>query len=334
MLLKDTRDYQILFLAAFLILGIGTRDWTLQPGFIGIAIASSILTQCFCTWITQRQADTPLNINIRSPLITSLGLSLLLRSDHWTTMVLASVSAIASKFIFTKLEICSSSGVFSPTSSVREEAEGKGAESNLRSPCPPWVERSRNLLPAPLPLLTSTKKHFFNPANFGIITALIFTSDAWVSPGQWGDEWWYALLFMGAGGLILRRVGRWDTTVAFLGVYASLEAIRNIWLGWTWDVCIHRLMSGSLLLFALFMVTDPRSIPNSRRGRVIWATCIAVVTFILRNYFFIPSAVFWALFALAPFTVIIDTFCQEKQFNWETNSPYSDPRLFQKVGDL
>jgi Na+-transporting NADH:ubiquinone oxidoreductase subunit NqrB len=175
-------------------------------------------------------------------------------------------------------------------------------------------------------LFTSTKKHFFNPANFGIITALIFTSDAWVSPGQWGDEWYYALLFMGAGGLILQRVGRWDTTAAFLGVYASLEAIRNIWLGWTWDVCIHRLMSGSLLLFALFMVTDPRSIPNSRRGRVIWATCIAVVTFILKNYFFIPSAVFWALFALAPFTVIIDTFCQEKQFNWETdNCPCLSP---------
>jgi Na+-transporting NADH:ubiquinone oxidoreductase subunit NqrB len=125
---------------------------------------------------------------------------------------------------------------------------------------------------------------------------------------------------MGAGGLILRRVGRWDTTVAFLGVYASLEAIRNIWLGWTWDVCIHRLMSGSLLLFALFMVTDPRSIPNSRLGRVIWATCIAIVTFILRNYFFISSAVFWALFAMAPLTVIIDTFCQEKQFNWETDN--------------
>ena len=34
------------------------------------------------------------------------------------------------------------------------------------------------------------KKHFFNPANFGIIVALILTSDAWVSPGQWGTDWW------------------------------------------------------------------------------------------------------------------------------------------------
>jgi hypothetical protein len=63
---------------------------------------------------------------------------------------------------------------------------------------------------------------------------------------------------------VLKRVGRWDTTLAFLGSYALLEALRNLWLGWAWDVWAHRLMSGSLLLFALFMVTDPRSIPNAR----------------------------------------------------------------------
>lgn len=38
-LLKDIRDYQILFIGLFLVLGIGTRDWTLQPELIGVAIA-------------------------------------------------------------------------------------------------------------------------------------------------------------------------------------------------------------------------------------------------------------------------------------------------------
>ncbi|MBA2750283.1 MAG: hypothetical protein H0U45_16530 [Tatlockia sp.] len=33
-------------------------------------------------------------------------------------------------------------------------------------------------------------KHFFNSANFGIISALTLTPNAWVSPGQWGDDWW------------------------------------------------------------------------------------------------------------------------------------------------
>jgi Na+-transporting NADH:ubiquinone oxidoreductase subunit NqrB len=159
-------------------------------------------------------------------------------------------------------------------------------------------------------------KHFFNPANFGIIATIILTNDAWVSPGQWGDEIWYALLFAGGGGLILKRVGRWDTTVAFLGSYAFLEAIRNIWLGWTWDVFAHRMMSGSLLLFALFMITDPRSIPNARIGRLFWATAIAILTFVLQNYFFVPTGVFFALFALSPLTIILDGIWSSPRFSW------------------
>jgi len=266
MLFKDIRDYQILYLALFLILGIGTRDWTLKPSMIVVTITTSLATQLLLTLIVNRLSfadDKEHKTNIRSPIITSLGISLLLRADYSTTMVFAAAMAIASKFVF-----------------------------------------------------KFGDKHFFNPANFGIISALVLTPDAWVSPGQWGEDWWYGMLFIGTGGMILHRVGRWDTTAAFLGFYALLEAVRNLWLNWTWDVYWHRLMSGSLLLFALFMVTDPRSIPNSRIGRVIWAACIALITFILRNNFYLPTAVFWALFALAPLSVLFDQLWNASRFKW------------------
>ncbi len=171
-------------------------------------------------------------------------------------------------------------------------------------------------------------KHFFNPANFGIIAVLILTQDAWVSPGQWGTDWWYFLLFAGAGGMILKQVGRWETSAVFFSVYASLEALRNLWLGWSWDVFTHHLTSGSLLLFALFMLTDPRSIPNARGSRIIWAVSIAVVTFFFQHQLFLSSAIFWALFLLSPFTVILDSIWSESRFNWGasrivTSSPSS-----------
>ncbi|MGB8702440.1 MAG: Na+-transporting NADH:ubiquinone oxidoreductase, subunit NqrB, partial [Thermosynechococcaceae cyanobacterium] len=76
-------------------------------------------------------------------------------------------------------------------------------------------------------------KHIYNPANAGIIAALCLGQDAWVSPGQWGDLGWYALLFAGAGGVVLQRVGRWDTSVVFLGVYGGLLLLRDRWLGWS-----------------------------------------------------------------------------------------------------
>jgi Na+-transporting NADH:ubiquinone oxidoreductase subunit NqrB len=272
MLLSDARLYQILFLSLFLMLGISTRDWALRPEVIVVSIVTCLLMQCSGVLLDRYRSpgssDEPfishrLFNTLPSALITALGLSLLLRADHLSTMMLASSLAILSKF-----------------------------------------------------LLQVHGKHIFNPANFGIVAALTLTQDAWVSPGQWGAEGWYALLFLGTGGLVLKRVGRWDTSIAFLAAYAGLEAIRNVWLGWTWDVWLHRLSSGSLLLFALFMITDPRTIPNARVGRLCWAIAIALLTFILRNYFFIHTAVFWALFSLTPLTLLLNRLFPATQFSW------------------
>jgi Na+-transporting NADH:ubiquinone oxidoreductase subunit NqrB len=258
----DPRDYQIVFLTTFLGLGIATRDWSIKPELVLALIVSCCLTQLILTSLS-KPIENPW-LSLKSALITSLGLSLLLRADRVSTMVLAGSLAIASKFIF-----------------------------------------------------TSKQKHWFNPANFGIIIALMLTPDAWVSPGQWGSDWWYLLLFIGLGGIVLNRVGRWDTSGAFFGSYALLEVARNMWLGWTWDVSLHKLMSGSLLLFTLFMITDPRS------TRIGWAIAIAGLTFILRNYFYINEAVFVALFALSPLTILLDKLWLAPEFNWLDRSSRS-----------
>jgi Na+-transporting NADH:ubiquinone oxidoreductase subunit NqrB len=274
---QDARFYQMGCLGLFLLVGIGTRDWTLHLDRVALLLATCGLTQVLCCAATTlpgsvAQLWQAYQSQWPSAMITGLGLSLLLRADHYSTMILAAVLAISSKFL------------------VRYQG-----------------------------------KHIFNPANFGIIAALCLTPDAWVSPGQWGDEGWYALLFLGMGGVVLQKVGRWDTSLVFLSSYAGLEALRNLWLGWTWDVWTHRLMSGSLLMFALFMLTDPRTIPDARWGRVIWAGTIALLTFILRNYFFNSSALIWALFALAPLSIILDRWLPAVRFHWWAGAPQPQP---------
>jgi Na+-transporting NADH:ubiquinone oxidoreductase subunit NqrB len=66
------------------------------------------------------------------------------------------------------------------------------------------------------------------------------------------------------------------------------------------------------------MITDPRSIPNARISRLIWAFSIAALTFILRNQFFISTAVFWALFAIAPISVLLDYIWSAPRFSWSS----------------
>ncbi len=158
-------------------------------------------------------------------------------------------------------------------------------------------------------------KHFFNPANFGIISALVLTPDAWVSPGQWGTDWWYFLLFLGAGGLITKKVGRWDTSLTFLLTYSLLLALRNAWLGWDVTVIQHQLTSGSLLLFTFFMITDPRSIPNATTSRLVWSIALAILTLCLQQ-FYRTDALLWALFALSPLTVVLDRLQVASPFVW------------------
>jgi Na+-transporting NADH:ubiquinone oxidoreductase subunit NqrB len=281
-LFQDPRDYQIFFLSSFLILGIITRDWTIRSDLILVTIATCFSSQVLLSliehFVKSKKNKNQNSFNWlqslyqigvssgRSAIITGLGLCLLLRANHYTTMVLASCLAIISKFIF-----------------------------------------------------RVSNKHFFNPANFGIISALTLTQDAWVSPGQWGSDWWYLLLFLGMGGIVLKKVGRWETSAIFFLTYCSLELFRNLWLGWSFDVSQHQLMSGSLLLFALFMLTDPRSIPNATFSRLIWAMSMAILAFIFQHQFYISTGIFWALFSLSPLTIILDRFWQSPRFSWEEN---------------
>ncbi len=284
MFLSDARDYQILILGSFLFLGILTRDWTVQPQFIFAAIASCILTQLSLTFFldfvkSKKEQDFGLNrVRVKS-------------YQKFRSLAIGGLRSAA--------------------------ITGLGLSLLLRTNDYNTMALAGCLAIASKFFLRVENKHFFNPANFGIIAVLILTNNAWVSPGQWGTDWWYLLLFIGLGGIVLKKVGRWDTSAVFLTVYAGLEALRNLWLGWDLQVWQHQLTSGSLLLFALFMLTDPRSIPNARSSRIIWAIAIAVVTFILRDYFYISTAIFWALFFISPLTILCDRIWQAPRFNWQ-----------------
>ncbi len=165
-------------------------------------------------------------------------------------------------------------------------------------------------------------KHVFNPANIGLIAAILLTGDAWVSPGQWGSG--PALIFLvgSAGMMVVLRVGRIDTSAAFLVVFAGLDFCRTVlYLGWEPEVWLHKLTSGSLLLFTFFMITDPVSTPSAPRARIGWSVLVAALAFTLSWKFFVNAAPVWALFFLSPFTPLIDRVWKGDRFSWITQPP-------------
>lgn len=260
---NDARHYQIFFLGAFLSYGLFALDWSLNP----TVVLTAIVTAQACQWIfiALDKADSA---SWKSALITSLGLSLLLRVNVEWVMALAAFVAISSKFF-----------------------------------------------------IRFNGKHVFNPANIGIIAAIVLTGQAWVSPGQWGTGPMMTFFFLCAGIMVVRKVGRMGTSFIFLGIILGLMSLRMVfYLGWGWDVVFHKMMNGSLLLFAFFMITDPRTIPDAVIGRRLWTVILAVAVFWVSSFGHLHTAPIWVLFFVSPLSIIVDKVFKSARFQWVQSS--------------
>ncbi len=159
-------------------------------------------------------------------------------------------------------------------------------------------------------------KHLFNPANLGVIAGITLLPGAWISPGQWGNDLLYAAWFVALGSIVTNRSRRMDISWMFLGGYVALLAARVLWLGQSGAIFWHQLHSGALLLFAFFMISDPMTIPNHQRARLLYALLVAVGAFLWQFYLFKPNALIWALFLLTPLVPLLDRVWPAQRHDW------------------
>jgi Na+-translocating ferredoxin:NAD+ oxidoreductase RnfD subunit len=162
----------------------------------------------------------------------------------------------------------------------------------------------------------SRGKHLFNPGNLGVIFALVFLPGTWVSTGQWGTDLSLAGWFVALGGLVVHRACRADVTLAFLIFHATALALRVSWLGQSPAVWIHQLQSGALLLFAFFMISDPKTIPDHVRGRVAHAALVSTLAYFWQFTLYRPNSLLWALFLAAPVVPLWDALWPAAKYRW------------------
>lgn len=177
-------------------------------------------------------------------------------------------------------------------------------------------------------LIRADGKHFFNPSNFGIVITILITGEAWISPGQWGSGASLIFLIGGAAMLVTVKVKRLSAGITFLAVLFVLEYLRTVvYLGWGTDVLLHKFSSGSILLFAFFMITDPVTTPSAYGPRLVWAGAVAALAFALTNWFYLYTAPLYALFMLAPLTPLINRMFPAARFHWSTQQKNINPKL-------
>jgi enediyne biosynthesis protein E5 len=273
-LFKDARYFQILFQSIFLGYGIyylhWKAEWWLYCTYFAVSITTQLLFEYFlgkkefAYWKRTR-------FSLPSVIISSFGLSLLLKTNYIEIAVLAAFISIASKFII----------------------RIKG-------------------------------KHIFNPSALGIVTTIFFTGKAWFSPGQWGSSTVILFGICCLGFIVVTRVQKLDTSLAFLIPFAGMLFIRQIiYLGWPMDFFIQSVSTGSLLLFSFFMITDPKTIPNHAVARIVWCMAIAALSFYLTTFKFINGAPIFVLVLAQPMVPLLDLLFKAKRFEWKPTAKYT-----------
>jgi len=255
---RDPRILQILFLSTLLCAGAAWRAFDLHLSHIALTFASALTTQGICGRVFGQNPTS-----WRSAIITSIGLSLLLRADNLWAHPIATAVAIGAKFI-----------------------------------------------------IRVNGKHVFNPANLGVIFALLVLPGTWISAGQWGQE------LIGAGWIVLlgftvaSRAKSADISLSFLLAYSFLLAMRTMRLEQSWSIPAHQLSNGALVLFAFFMISDPMTIPDRRSSRIIHAVSVAILAYGWQFDLYRTNGFIWALFSASPLVPLWDWVMPGERYQW------------------
>ena len=119
-------------------------------------------------------------------------------------------------------------------------------------------------------------------------------------------------LLLGGGYLLLRRVITPAIPLSFLGTVAVIALLAGQ------NPLIH-LMSGGVMLGAIFMATDYTTCPVNRAGKVVYGIGCGIITMTIRLFGSLPEGVSYAILLMNILTPHIETLTQSAPFGKEVD---------------
>lgn len=101
--------------------------------------------------------------------------------------------------------------------------------------------------------------------------------------------------------------------IVFGKPYIKFGAIAMDRIGFL-KCCGLQLLSGGLMLGAVFMATDYVTSPMSKKGMLIYGVCIGLLTVVIRLFGAYPEGMSFAILIMNAFTPLINTYCKPKRF--------------------
>ncbi len=123
-----------------------------------------------------------------------------------------------------------------------------------------------------------------------------------------------AALILGGLFLLIRKVITWHIPVSILLTVYIFTGILRVANPEVYADPLSHLLTGGLMLGAIFMATDYVTSPMVKKGQVIYGIGIGIITVCIRVFGSYPEGVSFAILMMNGVTPLINAYCKPKRF--------------------
>ncbi len=123
-------------------------------------------------------------------------------------------------------------------------------------------------------------------------------------------------LLIGAAMLIYWRLINWRVPLCYVGTVALFTGIVHYFLPGVTPTPLFHVLTGGLLLGAIFMATDMVSSPMTCAGCVVFAVGCGIITSVIRIWGNYPEGVSFSILFMNALVPLIDRWCVKRPFGY------------------
>ena len=121
-------------------------------------------------------------------------------------------------------------------------------------------------------------------------------------------------LLLGLAYMLWKKIITWHIPISILATVFVFSGIMHLVDPELYVSPVLQLLTGGLMLGAIFMATDYVTSPMSHKGMLIYGVCIGLLTVIIRLFGAYPEGMSFAILIMNAFTPLINTYFKPKRF--------------------
>lgn len=124
-------------------------------------------------------------------------------------------------------------------------------------------------------------------------------------------------LLIGFGWLLYKKIITWHIPVVIIATIYAFTGILWLTDPTSYAPPVFHILTGGVMLGAIYMATDLVTSPMSRRGMIIYAVGIGLITVVIRVYGAYPEGVSFAIMIMNAFVPLINKYIKPARFGKE-----------------